>query len=93
MNTSTEQRSGSPATAALPHVREVLRAAEHELAELLSQRADDMKRIATVKQTLTGMATLFGDSILNDDLRMALGAQVSGRRKGFAEACRQIKMF
>lgn len=85
------QHTSSPA-AALPHVQEVLRAAEQELTGLLQQRADLMKRIGTIKQTLAGMANLFGDSILNDDLRATLNGRVSDRQKGFTRACRQILM-
>ena len=36
------------------HVQEVIRSAEHELHELLEQRADLMKRIGTIKQTWPG---------------------------------------
>ena len=49
------------ATTTLPHVQEVLRTAEEELAGLLGQRAAIMKRIGTIKQMLAGLADLFGD--------------------------------
>lgn len=84
------QYTGNPA--ALPHVQEVLRAAQQELAGLLQQRADLMKRIGTIRQTLAGMVNLFGDSILNEDLRASLNGRLSDRRKGFTRACRQILM-
>ena len=42
------------------HVQEVVRQAHEELRQLLQQRADVMRRIGTVKQTITGLANLFG---------------------------------
>lgn len=81
-----------PNTAPLPHVQEVLRTAEHELSELLQQREALMKRIGTLKQLLSGMANLFGDTILNEELRHTLEGRVSARRPGFTRACRQILM-
>jgi hypothetical protein len=77
---------------ALPHVQEVLRTAQQELSGLLRQREDIMKRIGMIKQMLSGMANLFGDSILYDELRATLDGRPSERRKGFTRACRQILM-
>ena len=50
------------------HVQEVVRQAHDELRQLLQQRADVMKRIGTVKQTIAGLANLFGDSVLSEEL-------------------------
>jgi len=91
MDTKVEQ--DAPAmNAALPHVQEVLRTAEHELAGLLQQRDELIRRIGTIKQMLSGMANLFGESILSDELRVTMDGQASDRRKGFTRACRQILM-
>src|ERR1700733_3735125 len=49
-----------------PHVQEVVRAAHEELRQLMRQRADVMKRIGTVKQTIVGLAHLFGDDVLSE---------------------------
>jgi chorismate mutase len=92
MNTNMELQDTPVVSAALPHVREVIRTAEQELTDLLRQRADLMKRIGAIKQTLTGMANLFGDSILNEELRLLLEGRRSERQRGFTEACRQILM-
>src|SRR5438552_9269999 len=35
---------------------------------LFRSRADIMKRIGTVKQTIVGLANMFGDTILSDEL-------------------------
>jgi hypothetical protein len=91
MNPKTEQDAPASASA-LPHVQEVLRTAQQELSGLLRQREDIMKRIGKIKQMLSGMASLFGDSILYDELRVALDGRPSNRRKGFTRACRQILM-
>lgn len=92
MNTIAAGPGGATTTTMLPHVQEVLRTAEQELAGLLQQRADVMKRIGTIKQMLAGLADLFGDSVLDDELRIVLDRGMSDRRKGFTRACRQILM-
>jgi hypothetical protein len=76
----------------LPHVQQVLSTASQELSGLLKQRADVMKRIGTIKQMLAGLADLFGDSVLDDELRIVLDRGMSDRRRGFTRACRQILM-
>jgi hypothetical protein len=92
MNTTIAGQNTAISTAMLPHVQEVLRTAEQELAGLLQRRAEIMKRIGTIKQMLAGLADLFGDSVLSEELRIALDRGVSDRRKGFTRACRQILM-
>jgi hypothetical protein len=54
--------------AADPHVQEVLKSAHEELRVLLKQRAEIMKRIGTVKQTIVGLANMFGEDVLNEEL-------------------------
>ena len=51
-----------------PHVQEVVKTAHEELRQLMRQRAEIMKRIGTLKQTISGLANLFGDEILGEDL-------------------------
>src|SRR2546423_11377232 len=75
-----------------PHVQEVMRAAHEELKQLLQQRADVMKRIGTVKQTIVGLANLFGDDVLSDDLLELVDRKTSGRQPGFTKACRMVLM-
>lgn len=91
MNTRVEHGTTADVSA-LPHVQEVLRTAHQELSELLRQRDEIMKRIGKIKQMLSGMANLFGESVLYDELRCALEGRPSDRRKGFARACRQVLM-
>jgi hypothetical protein len=74
------------------HVQEVVRSAQEELHTLLRQRADIMKRIGTVKQTIAGLANLFGDEVLNEELLQLVDRKSSGRQPGFTKACRMILM-
>src|SRR5438309_10634427 len=74
------------------HVQEVIRQAHDELRHLLQQRSEIMKRIGTVKQTISGLANLFGDSVLNEELMELVDRKSSGRQPGFTKACRMILM-
>ncbi len=73
------------------HVQEVIRSAERELSALLQQRAEVMKRIGSIKQTLAGLANMFGDSVLNERLLELLDRNTA-RRSGFTQACRAVLM-
>jgi hypothetical protein len=74
------------------HVQEVIRQAHGELRQLLQQRTEIMKRIGTVKQTISGLANLFGESVLSDELMELVDRKSSGRQPGFTKACRMILM-
>lgn len=74
------------------HVQEVIRQAHGELGQLLQQRAEIMKRIGTVKQTISGLANLFGDGLLSEELMELIDRKSSGRQPGFTKACRMILM-
>jgi hypothetical protein len=75
-----------------PHVQQVVRAAHEELRQLMRQRADVMKRIGTVKQTIVGLANLFGDEILSEELSELVDRKSGGRQPGFTKACRVVLM-
>jgi chorismate mutase len=74
------------------HVEEVVRQAHDELRQLLQQRAEVMRRIGTIKQTIAGLANLFGDAVLSDELLELLDRKSSGRQPGFTKACRMVLM-
>jgi len=74
------------------HVQEVIRQAHGELRQLLEQRSEIMKRIGTVKQTISGLANLFGDAVLTEELMELVDRKNSGRQPGFTKACRMILM-
>jgi hypothetical protein len=86
---TTEQTSPAPVT---PHVMEVVRSAEQELAGLLQQRTKIMKRMGTIKQTLAGLASLYGETILDAELMGTLGRGPTQHRSGFTRACRLVLM-
>jgi hypothetical protein len=74
------------------HVQEVVRQAHEELRQLFKQRAEVMRRIGTIKQTIAGLANLFGDNVLSDELLDLIDRKSSGRQPGFTKACRRILM-
>src|ERR1039458_1669065 len=74
------------------HVQEVVRQAHEELRQLLQQRAEVMRRIGTIKQTIAGLANLFGDEVLSDELLEMVDRKSGGRQPGFTKACRMILM-
>src|SRR6202035_449678 len=74
------------------HVQEVIRQAHDELRQLMQQRAEIMKRIGTVKQTISGLANLFGDGVLNEELMELVDRKSNGRQPGFTKACRMMLM-
>jgi hypothetical protein len=74
------------------HVEQVVRQAHDELRQLLQQRAEVMRRIGTIKQTIAGLANLFGDNVLNDELLELVDRKSNGRQPGFTKACRMILM-
>ncbi|MFZ0419694.1 MAG: hypothetical protein WAM04_16465 [Candidatus Sulfotelmatobacter sp.] len=73
-------------------VHEVVRQAHEELRQLLQQRAEVMRRIGTVKQTIAGLANLFGDEVLSAELLELVDRKSGGRQPGFTKACRMILM-
>jgi hypothetical protein len=74
------------------NVQEVVKTAHEELRQLMRQRADIMKRIGTLKQTIIGLANLFGGGILSEDLLELVDRKTSGRQPGFTRACRMVLM-
>ncbi len=75
-----------------PHVVEVVKAAHEELRLLLRQRGEIMKRIGTLKQTIAGLANLFGEEILPEELLELVDRKTGGRQPGFTKACRMVLM-
>jgi len=73
-----------------PHVVEVVKAAHEELRLLLRQRGEIMKRIGTLKQTIAGLANLFGDEVLPEELLELTDRKSGGRKPGFTKACRMV---
>jgi chorismate mutase len=75
------------------HVQEVLKQANDELRSLLRQRAELVKRIGTIKQTISGLANLFGPDILTADVMELVTERGSkGSHRGFTRLCRLVLM-
>jgi chorismate mutase len=75
----------------MEHAQEVVRSAEQELARLLQRRAEIGERIAVVRQVLTDLAAMFGDSVVEKQMLDELDERVGGRnRPGFTRACRAV---
>jgi hypothetical protein len=74
------------------HVQNVIGQAERELRQLIEERAVVTKRIGTVKQIIVGLATLFGDGILDAALLDLVDRKSSSRRPGITRACRRVLM-
>ena len=75
------------------HVQQVLRQANEELRSLLRRRAELVKRIGTVKQTIAGLANLFGPDVLSAELQeLVTGRKPGGARAGFTKTCRLVLM-
>jgi len=73
------------------HVRQVVNQAHDELLQLLRQRADLMRRIGTLKQTILGLANLFGTKALSEELVELVGEGRDRKRQvGFTNACRRV---
>jgi hypothetical protein len=74
------------------HVRIVIQQAEIELVQLIQERAKLANRIGRVKQTINGLADLFGDGILDAALLDLLDRKSDSARPGITPACRTILM-
>jgi chorismate mutase len=75
------------------HVQEVVKQAHEELLQLLQSRAELMKRIGILKQTIAGLVNLFGDGVLNEEvLQLVSEGRDRKRRAGFTDACRRVLM-
>src|SRR5437879_10171803 len=51
-----------------------------------------MKRIVMVNETIVGLANLFGDDVLNEELVELVDRKTGGRQPGFTKACRMVLM-
>jgi hypothetical protein len=82
----------STQTSGAEHVGQVMERAQQELESLLSQRAAIIKRIGTIKQTILGLANLFGDDVIGDELLELIDHRSDTRQPGFTKTCRMILM-
>lgn len=85
--TSLDAAEDRPA-AASPSVSAVVEAAGKELLRLMRERDQVISRIQMVKKVITGLAELYGEQILDDDLALIVGAKIPSRKQGITDACR-----
>jgi len=74
------------------HALGVIRQAEQELRQLIEDRAKVTKRIGTLKQTIVGLADIFGNGILDSALLDLIDRKSGARQPGITPACRTILM-
>jgi hypothetical protein len=74
------------------HVADVILRAEQELHKLIEERAELTKRINAVKQTIAGLAHLFGDGFLDANLLDFVDHKRGSRQPGITSACRRVLM-
>jgi hypothetical protein len=91
MRADEENANAEIASNCDPHVKEVVRAAQAELKELIRQRAEVMKRIGTLRQTLLGLSELYGEEVISYEL-FGTERKGKGRQPGFTRACRRVLM-
>ena len=72
-------------------VQEVVKAAGEDLRQLLRQRDEIVRQIRTMKQTVVGVARLFGDDWLSQELWELVGRR-KGRphQTGLTESCHTV---
>ena len=66
--------------------------AKEELVGLIKHREEVTKRIGTIKLTLAGLANLFGNQVLDDELLEILDRKAQSRPPGFTDECRYALM-
>lgn len=75
------------------HVQEVLKQANDELRSLLRQRSELVKRIGTIKQTIAGLANLYGQDVLGSEiLELFIEKRPKSAHRGFTRMCRLVLM-
>jgi len=82
----------APSMTSSRHAEEVVRRARQELQALKHQRAEIMKRIGTVKQTILGLAAIFDGLVSEDELLDLNGKKAPGHQTGLTKGCRLVLM-
>jgi len=63
-----------------------------ELESLMQQRDQIVRKIGTIYRTVTGLVTLYGDSVVDKELLRMLNPERHQRRPGLTRECRLILM-
>jgi len=81
-----------PAANSIRPLEEVIAKAHRELLALLEERSRIMERIGTVKQTIAGLANVFGEDLLSDELLALIDRKRGVRHSGLTRTCRATLM-
>jgi hypothetical protein len=73
-----------------PHIKELLGSAQQELQQLNREGAVVVKRICIIKRTLVGLAELFGENVLDNELCKLVHHRPQKGRPGLTAVCREI---
>ena len=60
------------------------------LASLEQERRQIVRRICTIKQTIVGLASVYGEEIFDEQLLELVGRKASKRRSGLTKTCRMV---
>jgi hypothetical protein len=95
MHTSDAEAAVSPRIEQLvesgnAQVQDVVKAAGEDLRQLIRQRDEILKQIRTMKQTILGVARLFGDDWLGEELWELVGRKSKPRQTGLTKFCRAV---
>jgi hypothetical protein len=74
------------------HISRVMGEVQKELQSLLRQRAATLKRIGTIRQTIAGLAKLFGEDVIGQELLDLVHERSGHRQPGFTNMCRRVLM-
>jgi len=74
------------------HLEQVIVQVQAELETLLKQRAEIVKRIGTIRQTIVGLANVFGEDTVGPELMELVDRRPQERQTGFTKTCRIVLM-
>lgn len=81
--TITTNSATQPAAGVLRQLRDLLQS-------LTQERKDIVRRMCAIKQTIVGLASLYGDEVLDDELLELVDRKRPRRRAGLTKACRMV---
>lgn len=74
------------------HVNKILEEMYGEFQSLMLQRSAILRRIGTIKQTIIGLAKVFGNEVVGERLLDVVEEKPSTRSRGFTRTCRVVLM-
>jgi len=74
------------------HVEQVIVQVQAQLEALLKQRAEIVKRIGTIRQTIVGLVNVLGGDSLGTGLLELVDCKPQERQTGFTKTCRIVLM-